>query len=66
MKSSLSKSDVLALLYLVIVIAGIGGWIANVYKLISNGFELAAWGGLEVARVIGVFIAPLGSILGFM
>lgn len=43
----------------------VGGWIANVYQIINSGFELAQWGGLEVARVIGVFVFPLGALLGF-
>lgn len=66
MKSAKNTSNAITLISLIIVILGVGGWVANVYKLISNGFEIATWGGLEVARVIGVFIAPLGSILGFM
>ena len=53
--------------YLIIAITLLfmGGWCANVYKIINAGFEIAAWGGMEVARVIGVFVAPLGAILGF-
>lgn len=42
-----------------------GGWIANVYKIFTTGFEVAQWGGLEVMRVVGVFVAPLGAVLGF-
>lgn len=41
------------------------GYVSNIVKIITTGFEIAQWGGLEVARVIGVFIAPLGAILGF-
>jgi hypothetical protein len=43
----------------------LGGWCANIYKIIGTGFEIAQWGGMEVARVIGVFVAPLGCVLGF-
>ena len=60
-----SKSDGLYILLFAIIFAGIGGWCANVYKIITTGFELASWGGMEVARVIGIFVAPLGAILGF-
>lgn len=42
-----------------------GGWVANIIKLIGTGFTIAQWGGLEVARVIGVFVPPIGSVLGF-
>lgn len=42
-----------------------GGWVANIIKLVGTGFTIAQWGGLEVARVIGVFVPPIGSVLGF-
>lgn len=47
------------------VIAGIIGWIMNIWKIIDSGFVLAEWGGMQVARVIGVFVAPLGAVLGW-
>lgn len=55
----------LAFVWMVVVVLGIGGWIANIVKIINGGFVLAQWGGMEVARVIGVFVAPLGAILGY-
>lgn len=60
-----SVDKVLFLLYVTVVVLAIGGWVANVVKIITTGFVISQWGGLEVARCIGVFIAPLGSILGF-
>jgi hypothetical protein len=47
------------------MLIGMGGWCANVYKIFDSGFMLAEWGGMEVMRVIGVFVAPLGAVLGF-
>ena len=41
------------------------GWVANIVKLVGVGFTVSEWGGFEVARVIGVFVAPLGAVLGF-
>ena len=41
------------------------GWIMNIWKIIDSGFVLAEWGGMQVARVIGVFVAPLGAVLGW-
>ncbi|HEN3607691.1 TPA: hypothetical protein U5E44_000833 [Yersinia enterocolitica] len=43
----------------------IGGWIANIYKMVTYGFVIADWSGMQVARVIGIFVATLGAILGF-
>ncbi len=52
--------------HLVIVglwLAAIGGWIANVVKLIGMlGGEITA---MFIARCIGTIAAPLGSVLGF-
>ncbi|HEN3589594.1 TPA: hypothetical protein U5E11_004230 [Yersinia enterocolitica] len=30
----------------------IGGWIANIYKMVTYGFVIADWGGMQVARVL--------------
>lgn len=47
-----------------VIALSVGGWIANVAKLVD------LFGGpvseMYVARVIGVFVAPLGSVLGFI
>lgn len=50
-------------LYFVLFVCVIG-WVANIVKIVNVGFEVAQWGGLEVLRVVGIFVAPLGSILG--
>lgn len=43
----------------------VGGYIANIYKMVTYGFVIADWGGMQVARIIGIFVAPLGALLGF-
>ncbi|EKN6241261.1 hypothetical protein ACOHX9_000093 [Yersinia enterocolitica] len=43
----------------------VGGYIANIYKMVTYGFVIAEWGGMQVARIIGIFVAPLGALLGF-
>jgi hypothetical protein len=51
------------LIGLAILIACIGGWIANVVKLIGMlGGDASA---MFIARVAGLFLAPLGVVLGF-
>lgn len=55
-------SGIAALIGLMLLAAG--GWIANVVKFIGLlGGEITA---MFVARIVGVFVAPLGSILGFL
>jgi hypothetical protein len=50
---------------LVIFFAMIIGWCMNLYNLIANSPELVMWSGMEIARVIGVFVFPLGGLLGY-
>lgn len=40
----------------------ITGYATNIYYIT----QVINWGGLEVLRVIGVLIAPLGVILGLL
>lgn len=55
----------LSIVMFAFVIAAVIGWIMNIWKIIDSGFVLAEWGGMQVARVIGVFVAPLGAVLGW-
>lgn len=52
------------LIWLVIAVAAVGGWIANIVKLI--GMNLDVISGMLIARAIGVFVAPLGAVLGYL
>lgn len=45
------------------VVAGIWGWVWNIVKIVGAGFDVI--NGMMIARIIGVFIPPLGSVLGF-
>lgn len=46
-----------------LVILAIGGWIANVVKLVGLlGGEITA---MFIARIVGIFMAPFGAVLGF-
>ena len=44
-------------------IFGIAGWILNIVELtrMSEGVS-----NMFIIRVVGIFIAPMGSVLGFM
>ena len=48
-----------AIFVCLVCLIGLGGWIANIYKLVTF---VGDFGGMEIARA---FIAPLGVILGF-
>jgi len=40
---------------------GLVGWVKNIFDLIANDNEI----GMLVARIAGIFIAPLGAVLGY-
>lgn len=44
----------------------IGGWIANIVKLINHAGPVAEWGAFEIARVVGIVAVPLGAVLGYL
>lgn len=48
----------------VVFLTLVGGWVANVVKIVGTGF--ADFNGMLIARCIGVFVAPLGAVLGFL
>jgi len=47
-----------------LTIAAIGGWIANIVKLVGL-FDGGVTGWL-IGRVVGIFVPPLGAILGYL
>jgi hypothetical protein len=56
--------ELLAVGWFVLIVAGIGGWIANVVKLV--GMDFSAITGMLVVRAIGIVIPPLGAVMGFV
>ena len=49
--------------FLCIILLGIGGWVANIVKIILELNDPIT--GLFIARIAGTFMAPLGAVLGF-
>jgi hypothetical protein len=52
-------------IFLVLLPFVLGGYIANIVKAVNISTDVGQWGGMEVIRVVGVFIPPLGAILGY-
>ena len=48
------------------IVGGLGtwGWIWNIVKITGSDFDPLT--GMVILRCIGVFIAPLGAVLGFL
>ena len=49
------------LILLLVLVAGIG-WVSNIITL----FHLDTFSGEMVLRVVGIFLAPIGAVLGFL
>ena len=48
---------------IIVMLACIYGWIANIVKLF--GADFVPLSGEVVLRAIGVFVSPLGAVLGY-
>lgn len=46
------------------LILAIGGWIANIVKLVEAASDPIT--AFFIARIVGIFFAPLGVILGYL
>ena len=57
-------SGQLAIVLVIVALVGAWGWISNIIKLASMDFGGVT--GMLVLRAIGVFVAPLGAVLGFL
>ena len=57
-------SGQLALVFVIVALVGAWGWISNIIKLASMDFGGVT--GMLVLRAIGVFVVPLGAVLGFL
>ncbi len=55
---------VFELLTVMLVVGGVIGWIWNIVKIVQSGFDVIT--GMFIARCIGVFVAPLGAVLGWI
>jgi hypothetical protein len=52
------------LIVVVFFLAAIGGWVANIVKLAGCSFDPLT--GIVIIRAIGVVVAPLGAVMGFI
>jgi hypothetical protein len=52
------------LLILVVAILGFAGWAMNIMTIAGSSFNDLT--GLLILRVVGIFIAPMGAVLGWI
>jgi prepilin-type N-terminal cleavage/methylation domain-containing protein len=65
MKSQLGYTlpELLLVVYLILIVAGGIGWIWNIVKLIDTCCGIT---GMLVVRAIGIFVPPLGAVMGYL
>ena len=53
-----------SIVFLCFVVAAVAGWVMNIITIAHSNFSDLT--GLLVLRVVGIFVAPLGAILGWV
>lgn len=52
------------LIYLAIIVAILYGWIANIVTIFHSNFSEIT--GVLILRIVGIFVGPLGVVLGYI
>lgn len=53
------------ILFVIILVVALGiGWVVNVVKFVKSDFEAPYKS--EMLRGVGIFVAPMGSIVGYL
>jgi len=60
-RSTLSTGP--ALVLVAIVFAGIAGWVMNIFDIVAAVSDPIT--AMFILRCVGIFVAPLGAILGY-
>lgn len=59
-----TSSNIAAILWLAGFAAFIYGWVANIITIANSSFSEIT--GMLVLRIVGIFVGPLGAILGYV
>ena len=55
---------IIEVIFSLVAVLGFGGWVANIVKLV--GMDFAAITGMLIVRAIGIIVAPLGAVVGYL
>ena len=47
-----------------VFLLGVGGWIANIVKIFAIVNDDIT--GMFIMRIVGIFVAPIGAVLGYL
>ena len=63
-KISFANTAMGVFLYLSLLILLLGGWVMNIVEIVN--YDFASITGMIILRIAGIFIAPLGAVLGWV
>jgi hypothetical protein len=63
-KISFANTAMGVFLYLSLLILLLGGWVMNLIEIVN--YDFASITGMIILRIAGIFIAPLGAVLGWV
>ena len=63
-KISFANTAMGVFLYLALLILLLGGWVMNLVEIVN--YDFASITGMIILRIAGIFIAPLGAVLGWI
>ena len=63
-KISFANTTMGVFLYLSLLILLVGGWVMNLVEIVN--YDFASITGMIILRIAGIFIAPLGAVLGWV
>lgn len=55
----------MGIVYIIIGLVGGFGWGSNVYTLTQFSGTIAEMSAFEIVRFVGIFVPPLGAVLGY-
>ncbi len=64
MKSNQKGFTAAELIWVILLIAAAGGWAVNIYKLVHHINDPMT--ALELLRMVGTIVVPLGVVLGYL
>jgi len=64
-KNTVTLKDLFAFSFFVGIIALIIGWFMNLYTVINSAINGAEVTTLFIVRIMGIFIGPIGGVLGY-
>lgn len=47
-----------------VLLLGAGGWVANMVKILATMNDDIT--GMFIMRIVGIFVAPVGAVLGYL